>query len=284
MSLGQCRGITKAGTPCRNRSNCRWHSAEGDGLADLIEKPLEAVAAPIKRGLAGMRNFVRGVRTGPTRRLEDFLRSGKDDPVVALFIGRTPVSAGAQTLMNALSLGRFSQTAKDLSYDDVFHSAAFAELASGRIIRLERNHVVEAKDAQPSDAKFTFYPVPLPTNRNVTLKELVDNAALKEAEKGKNIYLYNPASNNCQAFVQSLIEDNGLKDNITDLETLEALEPQNAQALVESLGAASGIPLQVTNLAARGDRLIHGDGLLDQISNHHLSVSELFAHINAGSR
>ncbi len=184
-----------------------------------------------------------------TNRFKEFLDKEGSQNIESLRFGREPVVGGVQKFLNVISFGKYEKKKKELGYDDVYHNYLVATLKDGRTVRLEKNHVVEAKPAKKGDGQ---YEIPL-NNPNLNIKELISTA-----EKGDpSFFSYNATSNNCQKFVNEIIQKNKLEP--TDQNTINALKPQDGVALINTLpGPIRGIHKLATDVAAVGDHILHG--------------------------
>jgi hypothetical protein len=119
---------------------------------------------------------------------------------------------------------------------------------------MEKNHVVEFFPAKKEDYAGELFEIPL-QGKELTLKSMIDTAA-KDQESA--FWKYRADSNNCQRFTRDLIERNGLMPEVEE----KHHAVQDAKALADSLPPATHhIPNFLTDVAAVGDRLIHGDGV-----------------------
>lgn len=197
-------------------------------------------------------------RKHATKRFQDFLdRTGKED-IVKIEVGRQPVVGAVQSVLNVLSLGEYAKKKRKLQYDDVYHNYLILTLKNGDKYRVEKNHVIEATPIKGNTSHKhdeTLYEIPVSTNLNV-------HSLISNAEKGNDkFWQYDPATNNCQVFVNDLIQKSELQPQ--NQEVANILKPQEGQQLIESLPTVlQGIPKAVTTLAGVGDRILHGDGLV----------------------
>ncbi len=194
-------------------------------------------------------------------------------PITKISIARKPVQKGISKFFDAVSLGNFGKTKKKLGYDDVYHNYLLITLANGKMIKLEKNQVVQSSEASPDDYKSEHRDIPV--DKNVDLNQFIDASARKDP---KGFWHYKPDSANCQNFTEDLVRDNGFDRNITDQRTKEILDPQDGKALIHSLGKLEGVPQRVTDLAAGFDRAIHGSGF--RLRGGKLTVKQLFGLAN----
>lgn len=198
-------------------------------------------------------------RKHATKRFTQVLAEEGQNQIVSIQVGQEPVNNLVQKSLNVLSFGEYGKLKKKLHYDDIYHNFMVLTLADGKQFRLEKNHIVEITPYKPIVKKGyekILYDIPVSTDQDITLESLVQNA-----ESGnEKFWLYDPATNNCQYFVRDLIQKSSLTPK--DPEILKVIEPQKSVDVMSTLPKVlQSIPRAVTDLAAVGDRLIHGDGV-----------------------
>ncbi len=198
--------------------------------------------------------MMQGRREGPTARLQKFLEETVDHKVVEVKLGRKPIVTAVKAALNLLSLGKFSKTANQLGYDDVYHQYLIVKLDNGKSYKIEKNEVIVQMEAVADDFKHKIWDIKIPDGKDLTLKEMFNNAA---KGLGKEFFQYDGSSANCQTFSRRILESNGLlPDDPSDFTT------QDSKSLMDSLPpAARKIADGVVDAAASIDRFIHGDGL-----------------------
>jgi hypothetical protein len=247
----QCPAITRNGVRCRNGLNCPHHS--GTGLGSTLYNAGKYLAQKSFAGRVAL--AASGPRTGPTARFSSFLQKEGNQQVVSVRIGRKPIISGVKKVLDFLSRGKFSKTQKDFGYDQVYHNFLIVEMADGHLYRVERNHVVEAFKATQADFQTENYHIPLPKDQPLTLQQMVHKASRDD----KGFWRYSPSDNNCQKFTQEMLLENGLVPD--SAKAAEAVNPQDAKSLIDSLGALKGVPQRVTDVAGSLDRFVFGDGI-----------------------
>jgi hypothetical protein len=193
-----------------------------------------------------------GPRKNETKRFLD--REGNDD-VAAISVGRKPVFNGVKKGLNYLSLGQFDKTRKDLNYDDVYHNYMIVTMKNGKKYRVEKNHVVEATPVQDGEDNGIST---IAVNRNLTLKQMMDNAAKNDS----NFWGYDAQNSNCQIFVDDVLKRNHLESQFPEDIQKNIVKPQNSRQLIESLPSVTRpLPRLITDFAGAADRFLHGDGM-----------------------
>jgi len=254
----KCVGFTKKGLPCKNSSRCHLHHQEhqdqlqGAGFLSSLKSAINFIPGRIKSALDGP-------RTGPTQRLTQFLEQ-HPQRVIRFEVARKPIVSGVKKALNFLSGGRFSSTAKRLGYDEVYHNYILFTLDDGNKIKLQKNHVVEAEYATDNDFNAERYDVSIVPSSQTMLQLITRSAKADGPEAEKRFWQYDPSSDNCQKFVETMVAKNGLSSN--DPKGNELIQPQDAGALINSLTTLAGLPKAVTDLVATADKVVSGEGML----------------------
>jgi hypothetical protein len=237
----------------------------GTGLLDKAKKIADKIInwSPFTRRLAKAAKekiekridlMMQGRREGPTLRLQKFLEETFEHKVIEVKLARKPIVTAVKAALNLLSLGKFSKTANQLGYDDVYHQYLLVKLDNGKSYKIEKNEVIVQMDAKPDDYKHKIWDIKIPDGKDLTLKEMFENAS---KGLGKEFFQYDGSSSNCQIFSRRILESNGLlPDDPSDFTT------QDSKSLMDSLPPiARKIADGVVDAAASIDRLVHGDGL-----------------------
>ncbi len=200
-------------------------------------------------------------RKHATKRFSDFLQKDGDKQVVHIELGKEPIDRPVEAVLNALSFGALNKKKKELHYNEIYHNYLLVTLRDGRIFKIEKNHVVEAKQYFRHQSKDGYeqlrqtIPIPDLQYKRITLNSLIQNAEANDAQ----FWNYDPATNNCQNFVHKVITKSELTPE--DEEERRQLQPQQGQELIGTLPKVlQGIPVATTNLAGVLDRTLHGDG------------------------
>lgn len=215
-------------------------SQEGRGLFENIKNRIKL--------------FLQGPKKTAHNKFQSIIDANSDSPITHIWVCKEPVMSGIKKIMSWLSLGKLDEKAKELGYDDVYHAYIVVQLANGKKFRLEKNQVVECRPASDKDLK---NPAPIPvTERDLTIAKLIERGS--NGNKDVAFWVYNPEVDNCQLFVKKVVDRNGLAKTA---EVQKVIQPQDGKQLIKTLGIADKIPGLVTDLAARGERLIQGDGV-----------------------
>lgn len=205
-------------------------------------------------------------------RVRKLLEQIGDNRILKIQLGRTPVLAALTILLNILSSGKFNNKKIELGYDEIYHNyllinvevdkkhnviqsmaPASQNTVPSKVYKLEKAHRVRLMD--PSyPAEFTdIYNIPLTPTKVFTLNRLISTASNVD----KQFYTYDAGDNNmCQTFVENILDINGLTSNIVSNATRLALKPQDARALIATLGSRSDIVKFITDLGGKIDKMV----------------------------
>ncbi len=202
----------------------------------------------IKEGAERIYHAIVG-RDDYPKKFREMLKKYGNIPIESITIYREPIKTFVDIALNLISLGQWNQQKKNYAYDDLFHLYMIITLENGLHVRIDKNHVLETSfpktlndDADHLDIAIT---------PGITINDLMNNA---RENVGNSIYHYNAATNNCQVFIDNVLKYSGLLTN-------EAHDfiMQNTEELIEELPSfTQKIINSVTDLASRGDILLHG--------------------------
>jgi hypothetical protein len=206
------------------------------------------------------------------KKVRQILEQVGDNPVLKIQLGRTPVEAVLILFLNLVSSWKFSKKQLELGYDEIYHNyllitiqnekgpnvlqtmiTAAEDAISSTVFKLEKAHRVRLmKPVFPTEF-VDVYNIPLTPNKTFTLNRLITAASNID----KHFFSYDAANNNmCQTFVENIVDINGLTSNIVDDVTRIALKPQDAKALIATLGSRSDIVKRITDLGGTLDKWV----------------------------
>lgn len=177
-------------------------------------------------------------------------RNGEKE-IVKMRARRKPVERGIQALMNVVTLGEFEKKAKSVGFDEVYHLGLVLELNDGSQWVLE-------KLAQIAVSKFDGdwqASVIVPMTKAIRVGEFLERGRKKDGDM--DWFTYDAFKNNCQAFVRTCLEANGLwKPHIAEF----VLQP--AEELVKQLPSwTQRFARTLTDAGAIAERVVYGAGL-----------------------
>ena len=208
-------------------------------------------------------NRVKSLITNPIRLnappyYRSFLESYGNIKIKEILICKTPIQSTFNTILNAVSFGKWNETKDKLNYDQMYHLFMICKLEGGLIARVEKNQVLNIALFDVSSYKtekcihLANYAGIVPVNLN-QMHQRALNAVGKE-----RLYLYNASSTNCQLLINDLLENSGLMN-----ETIKKFVMQSADKLINSLPPlVQNFIIGVTNTASMFDHILYGAGLM----------------------
>ncbi len=192
-----------------------------------------------------------GVREYGSPSVRKFFEENGNKVIKSMHVNRQPINKVVDKIVNYASFGKWSSNKKALHYDDMFHLYMIIILQDRKKYYIEKNHVVEI---EPYEGHYYGMAVPL-NGRKITMNELFANT--EKSRGASKMWNYNYADNNCQVFIKSLLDSNGLLTK-----PLEDFIMQDAIAVTASLPWVTRTFMSaVIELASRGDIILHGKAL-----------------------
>ena len=192
--------------------------------------------------------FFQGKRLNYRPQDREFLGKYGNETIKEVYVLRTPLDGILDKVMSLISLGKFDKMKAEYNYTDYYHLFVVVRLSDGVFVRIEKNQTIELKvlGAKPKvEESMDVFP-----RQEITLNELLNNA---EKLMGKEAYfVYDPKHNNCQVFVKSLLEANGMLTS--DLEDFVMQDVSSLPSFTHSIARA------VTDLGHKVDILASGKG------------------------
>jgi hypothetical protein len=205
-------------------------------------------------------------------RVRQILEEVGDNPILKIQLGRTPVEKVLILFLNIVSGWKFNKKQIELGYDEIYHNYLLItiqnekgpnvlqskisnaeDVVGSMIYKLDKAHRVRLMEPTYPTEFVDIYEIPLTPNKIFTLNRLITTASNID----KQFYSYDAGNNNmCQTFVENIVDINGLTSNIIDEETRMALKPQDAKALVATLGKRSDVVKRITDLGGKLDKLV----------------------------
>ena len=173
--------------------------------------------------------------------------------VTGIEIAREPISSAITKFANWASSGKFNEKLKELGYDKAYHLYMLVKLSGGRKILIEKNERVNIKDHASKGIDRDIINIPL-GGLHITLDQFLNKT--RELIGDHDFFQYSASNNNCQKFLQSILNANGLSTNESTKFIL-----QDAKSLFESLpGWAENVAQFVTDTAGKVSQLVTGQG------------------------
>ena len=154
---------------------------------------------------------------------QKYLEAHGDDVIEQVIVRKAPVQAALETALQLFSAGKWEEAKTKMGYDTMFHLSLI--LNSNTILeKLARINLGKADN--PADAEFRVVAV----KGRVTLKQLLEKTKKRMGDK---FYPYDPFHNNCQDFVDAVLEAN--KDDLTYDKGDREFVKQSMTTMIEDL-------------------------------------------------
>jgi hypothetical protein len=191
-------------------------------------------------------------------------------PIKAMFVCRTPVEKYVQTMINFVSMGKFSELKGKMPYDDLYHVFLVFSTPVGMYL-LEKNEVIVLKpytSSEENKRKSTtgYGSMVVPVLREDTLLNILNRARSIMGEN--NFFTYNAFSNNCQNFLNSIMSAAGQLGDVSYTTAIQQFVFQPVEQLAQNLSSFTKTFAQTTtNLAHRVNILLKGRGFTPHHAN-----------------
>ena len=221
-----------------------------------------SIAEIFKNGFNRIKSIIEDpIRVNAPPYYRSFLEKYGQIKINDIMICKTPIQETFNTILNAVSFGKWEETKNKLNYDQMYHLFMICKLEGGLYARIEKNQVLNCALVDPSSYKtakciqLTNYYGMIPINLN-QMHQRALNTVGKE-----RLYLYNASSTNCQLFINDLLENSGLmNDNVKQFVL------QSADKLISSLPPlVQNFIHGVTNAASFFDHVLYGAGLMRKV-------------------
>jgi hypothetical protein len=172
--------------------------------------------------------------------------------ITSIKVGRKPLSSVLNAVLNVVSLGIYKKWIQSSEYDSLFHLFALISLNNGKTILIEKRAsidmvVIKKNYTPPAYTEFAQVVIEHP---DIQFKTLLDNT---EKLQGKNYFIYNAETNNCQKFISDMLKSNGL---LTP--ELNTFINQDVTSLFDKLKYSKGLINATTGLGTTIDILSKG--------------------------
>jgi hypothetical protein len=126
--------------------------------------------------------------------------------IKSIAVKRTPLSNPVQSLMNAITLGKWKEIKQ--GYDKVYHLYAILTLENGKRLLLEKNERPVLSESIPADTRETEGMLVSTQTRPIPLEEFITKTVKQMSLQ--DYITYNAFSLNCQDFIRNHLRANGL--------------------------------------------------------------------------
>jgi hypothetical protein len=176
-----------------------------------------------------------------------------DATITGITLSRAPIPSFFRKVINTISFGKFEEALKRYGYDRIFHLSMLVDVEKAGVHRrivIEKNAVININTAirNEPDAEYLRIPVTMP----VTLSTLMNKT---QALMGNMFFPYDAFHNNCQDFIKSILQANGLLNQ----SALSWLYQNMSEVRKEISGVTRAITNGITHVGAVADRIL-GNG------------------------
>ena len=126
--------------------------------------------------------------------------------IISMSVYRTPIQNFINLFLNLISLGKFNEAKSKYNFDKLFHLALVC-VVDGKNIIVQKNEVVDINTNFKITDDTETMPVSL-GGRNLTLNEILNKT--KDVMGHDLFFQYNSYNNNCQIFIQNILNSNNL--------------------------------------------------------------------------
>lgn len=186
------------------------------------------------------------------------------EQVVSMAIYRTPLPSMLNKIINVVSFGKWEELKKKYGFDKFFHLALVLTLKTHKNIIVEKNEVINVSDSYKTNSDTEVLPID-DYKTPLTVNYLLEKT--RKAFKNDALYFgYDPLTNNCQVFIKTILQANGLYNS-----TINNFLFQDIEELTKELSPLTkGIMRGTTNLAGtvnklRGQGKKKGKGIVEDV-------------------
>lgn len=201
-------------------------------------------------------SLYKGPRKDYSPDIRKLLEKIGDFNITRLQICREPVQSAVKKMVNILTLGKFEESLKKYGFDNVYHLFLILEFNDTkknmkRQVIVEKNHVINISEKFKISDNVVSMPVDsIPAD--LTINNFLNNA--KEAMGDNDYFLYDAFKNNCQVYIDNLLQHN----NLLTPELHNFIFQDVSQLAKEMPRVSSSIMKGLTDVAGVADTAIFG--------------------------
>ena len=210
-------------------------------LVDDIRKD-ETIETQEEKEEDVLTQLINGASSYSTK-VKNIIKEYGDDIVEGIILKRSPITSAIYHSLNAFSLGKFDASNP---YDKLYHLSMDIHLASGKVIKVEKNATINM-DLDPIDKKDTESLV-VSNVPQISFNTLLANG---QKRMGKKYFSYNAKSNNCQDYILNLFEASNIGSN----EDREFIKQSIRDIFNKNPKYLKTMTQLITNLGGRADIL-----------------------------
>ena len=229
---------------------------DGEGFfSDFFDKVKKTTSQIIQR----VKDVSKGIRLGYSPKCRAMLDQYGNFIITEIYIRRKPIEKVLDKVLDAISMGKWSEAKFSLAYDSMFHlSMVFAlRPPKGRgvvYMMVEKNQVINMEELTYrqviSVPHLSFEPP-----RGLTFRGVMNRA---QDMNGNNFWTYDAFQNNCQMFIAGILQANGLLTT-----GLRAFILQNVEGMITQLpNYVQPVARGITDIAALADVALQGGAVI----------------------
>jgi hypothetical protein len=184
-------------------------------------------------------------------------------------IYRKPISSLIKQSLNTLSNGQFLKNLKNSPYDDVYHLFIVITLEDNNKFIVEKNERINIEKL--NDIEYFNL-----TNNKIQKQNILINEKIKFIDllnntynlMGKNYFIYDSGSYNCQNYILNILKANHLNNN-----DYENFIYQNPIYLYHNLDNLNRVSKIITDIAAKINLLKVGSGIVNKVYHDNIKYS-----------
>jgi hypothetical protein len=142
--------------------------------------------------------------------VKKFLYTYGDATINSIQIRKRPVESFYEKLLALGSFGKWEESKKNANFDEIYHISliiGFNHNSSQYYIQLDRGEIISVNQIFHTGPEYEFYNLSLPITP-FSIKTFLEKGA---SYAGPSFYNYHIFENNCQHFVNTLLEGNNLQ-------------------------------------------------------------------------
>ena len=219
-----------------------------------VKKPISGILQDVKQTgkllIQGSNDYPPNVKKIMTQYGNEIIKS--------MTLKRTPVSGLLTGALNVFSLGKFGERMSK-SFDELFHLFLEIQLQSGTRLLLEKNERINM-EINPKERPDTQIKNVVNVPSNLSINQLLETT---KRQMGSQFFQYDAVKNNCQDFLLNVLKSNGIGDE-QDYQFIK----QDTEQLFKGLPALKKVAHLATELGERGNILLQGGTLNNQLFSH----------------
>jgi hypothetical protein len=229
---------------------------KGSGwLGDIFAKVKKTVSNAIGAVTSRVNAVSKGIRNNYPPAARDTIARFGSGTITHLRLRREPIRSMLNKAFDIITMGQWNPARRDLAFDTLYHLSLIATVrmpdGSEHNILMEKNEVINISPDYKSTSGMNYFDIDVPCC--VNLSQFLQNA---EAKGGADYFKYDAFTNNCQMFINLLLDANGLNTP----EARQFVLQDVAQLLPRLPGYTSKVARFATDLGGIANVAMYGEG------------------------